>query len=122
MLLPQATVGLIICQHSLGDFGLVKYDCRGEIKTKEIFQMKGSAKKITCGDFKALRKITALTHIKGEWVKNKGSEDHYQYRTDDGAVLNYWRKTGTVFFQGPEFAADELKAAFLKRAVVIKQH
>jgi hypothetical protein len=82
--------------------------------------MKGSAKKIACGDSKLFERSPRSHIIKGQWVKNKGSKDHYQYRTDDGAVLNYWRKTGTVFFQGPEFAADELKAAFLKRAVVIK--
>jgi hypothetical protein len=82
--------------------------------------MKNSAEKITCGDFKALREIIALTGIEGEWTKNKRSEDHYQYRTADGAVLNYWPKTRTISFQGPEFPADELKAAFLKRAVVIK--
>ena len=71
-------------------------------------------------DFIALKKITALTDIEGEWVENKRSEDHYQYRTADGAVLNYWPKTGAVFFQGSEFAANELKAAVLKRAVVVK--
>jgi len=129
-LLPQATgydfdpvdcKTLCLCSHTLTTiWTLVKYDCRGEIKTQEIFQMKKSAENITCGNFKALRKIIALTRIKGEWVEIKRSEGHYQYRTADGAVMNYWPKTGTILFQGSEFAADKLKAAVLKRAVVIK--
>jgi hypothetical protein len=59
--------------------------------------MKNSRKRITCGDFKALRKIVALTGVRGEW--NKG-EDHCQFRADNGAVLNYWKKKGTIYFQG----------------------
>src|SRR5439155_9312154 len=34
--------------------------------------------KITCGDFKALRKLTALTGITGRWTKTK---NHCAYRT-----------------------------------------
>jgi hypothetical protein len=78
------------------------------------------SKSFTVGGRNETKAPPTLTRIEREWMKNKGSKDHYQYRTADGAVLNYWRKTRTIFFQGPEFAADELKAAFLKRAVVIK--
>jgi hypothetical protein len=81
--------------------------------------MKYSSDKITCGDFKALRKITALTGITGKWTKTK---NHCAYRTETGAVLNYWKTTGTVTFQGPELAAAELAAVFLKRAVIIQKH
>jgi hypothetical protein len=80
--------------------------------------MKDTGEKIVCGDFKAVREVIALTGIKGEWMKIKNLR---QYRATDGAVLNYWKSTGTITFQGPEFAAAELKAMFLKRAVVIKQ-
>jgi hypothetical protein len=80
--------------------------------------MKDSVEKIVCGDFKAVQEIIALTGIKGKWMKIKRLR---QYRTTGGAVLNYWKSTGTITFQGSELAADELKAMFLKRAVVIKQ-
>ena len=79
--------------------------------------MKPSGEKISCGDFKAVRKIIALTGIKGEWTKKK---DQYQFRTTGKAILNYWTSTGTITFQGPEFAEAELKATFLRRAVIIK--
>jgi protein gp37 len=72
---------------------------------------------ISCGDFKAVRKIIALTGIKGEWMKTK---HNYQFRAPGGAILNYWKSTGTITFQGPELAEAELKAMFLRRAVVIK--
>jgi hypothetical protein len=81
--------------------------------------MKYSSEKITCGDFKALRKITALTGITGKWTKTK---NHCAYRAETGAVLNYWKTTGTITFQGPELAAAELEAVFLKRAVIIQKH
>jgi hypothetical protein len=80
--------------------------------------MKSSGKKITCGDFKAVRKILALTGIPGEWSKG---EDHCQFRADNGAVLNYWKTKGTIYFQGPELPAAELKAMFLRRAVIIRE-
>jgi hypothetical protein len=78
--------------------------------------MKNSRKRITCGDFKALRKIVALTGVPGEWSKG---EDHCQFRADNGAVLNYWKKNGTIYFQGSEFAASELEAMVLRRAVIV---
>jgi hypothetical protein len=80
--------------------------------------MKTSGKKVTCGDFKAVRKIVALTGVPGEWEKG---EDHCQFRADNGAVLNYWKKKGTIYFQGPELPAAELKAMFLRRAVIIRE-
>jgi hypothetical protein len=80
--------------------------------------MKNSRKRITRGDFKALRKIVALTGIPGEWTKG---EDHCQFRADNGAVLNYWKNKGTIFFQGRELAAAELKAMLSRRAVIIRE-
>jgi hypothetical protein len=49
--------------------------------------------------------------IAGEW---RQGENLHQYRADSGAVLNWWKSTGTVTFQGPEAAAGNLKTAFLK--------
>jgi hypothetical protein len=66
-------------------------------------------KEITCGDFKALRRLVMLTGIPGEWTKGKNG--HRQFRTANGAVLNYyWKSTGTVTFQGRDLPAAELKA------------
>ena len=73
---------------------------------------------ITCGDFKALRRLVMLTGIPGEWTKGKNG--HRQFRTANGAVLNYWKSTGTVTFQGRDLPAAELKAMVLQRAIVIR--
>jgi hypothetical protein len=73
---------------------------------------------ITCGNFKVLRYVVARTGIPGKWTK--GENGHRQFRTGAGAVLNYWRTTGTINFQGSERAAAELKAMVLQRAIVIE--
>ena len=78
--------------------------------------MAKSHQKITCGSLKAVRKVLTLTGVPGEWIER---ENHCQFVADNGAVLNYWKSTGTINFQGPEFAAAELKAKLLKRAIVI---
>jgi hypothetical protein len=74
--------------------------------------------KITCGDFQTLRYTVARTGIPGDWTN--GKKGHRQFRTASGAILNFWKSTGTINFQGPEFAAEELKAMVLQRAVVLK--
>jgi hypothetical protein len=80
--------------------------------------MKEQSEQITCGDFNALRQVVSLTGIAGEWTKGK---NHRQFRAVNGAVLNYWLTTGTIFFQRPEFATAELKAVVLQRAIVINR-
>jgi hypothetical protein len=73
---------------------------------------------ITCGDFKALRRVVKLTGIPGEWTKEKNGLR--QFRAVNGAVLNYWKSTGTITFQGRDLPAAELKAMVLRRAIVIR--
>jgi hypothetical protein len=73
--------------------------------------MKPSGQKITCSDFRAVRELIATTSIAGQWTERK---NHCQFYADSGAVLNYWKSTGTVAFQGPELAAEDLKATFLQ--------
>jgi hypothetical protein len=63
------------------------------------------------GNFESLQSFVMLTGIAGQWRQR---ENHYQFRADTGAVLNWWRSTGTITFQGSEAAAANLKAAFLK--------
>jgi hypothetical protein len=72
---------------------------------------------ITCGNFKVLRYVVARTGIRGKWTKGG---NHRQFRTDSGAVLNYWKTTGTINFQGSQRAAAELRAMLLRRAIVIE--
>ena len=79
--------------------------------------MPKSERKIMCGDFKTLRYTVARTGIAGHWIKG---DNHCQFRTADWAVLNYWKTAGRITFQGPEFAAAELKAMVRERALVIK--
>jgi hypothetical protein len=79
--------------------------------------MKEPSEQITCGDFNALRQVVSLTGIAGEWTK---TENHCQFRAGSGAVLNYWKTTGTITFQGSERAAAELKAMLLRRAIVVE--
>jgi hypothetical protein len=72
---------------------------------------------IRCGDFKTLRQVVARTRLEGHWIKGVNKRE---FRADNGAVLNYWKSTGTINFQGPEFAAAELQAMVLQRAIVIR--
>jgi hypothetical protein len=72
----------------------------------------------TCGDFKVLRYAVARTGVPGEWTK--GNNGHRQFRTANGAVLNYWKSTGTITLQGRELPAAKLKAMVLQRAIVIR--
>jgi len=69
------------------------------------------------GDFKTLQLTLLRTGIEGEW---RLGENHNQYRANTGAVLNWWESTGTITFQGPGAAADDLKAAFLEKAVIVE--
>jgi hypothetical protein len=72
---------------------------------------------ITCGNFKVLRYVVAHTGIAGKWTKEGNQR---QFRTNSGAVLNYWKTTGTINFQGSQRAAAELRAMLLRRAIVIE--
>jgi hypothetical protein len=72
---------------------------------------------MTCGDLKALRYAVKRTGIPGKWTKEG---NHRQYRATSGAILNYWKTTGTINFQGSERATTELRAMLLRRAIVIE--
>jgi hypothetical protein len=70
------------------------------------------------GDFDDLRKVMSVIGIGGEWRKR---ENHHQYRATTGAVLNWWKSTGTIMFQGQRSAAKDLEAAFLNVTAVIEE-
>jgi hypothetical protein len=66
------------------------------------------------GGLKKLEKCVLRTGIAGQWRK---IENHQvQFRTNDGAILNWWESSGTITFQGQEQAIPKLKRAFVKVA------
>jgi hypothetical protein len=70
------------------------------------------------GDFDDLRQVMVLISVGGEWRKR---ENHHQYCATTGAVLNWWKSTGTIMFQGPTPADKDLEAAFLSVTTVIEE-
>jgi hypothetical protein len=60
------------------------------------------------GPLEDLQAIVTATRIPGYWSELLSG--HYQFRTLDGAVLNWWCSTGTVSFQGTPGAAKKLQA------------
>jgi|ERR1700730_2064318 hypothetical protein len=65
------------------------------------------------GDYKRLKKCVSRTGIDGQW---RDLENLEQYLTDGGAVLNWLKSTGTVWFQGQKPAIPKFKRAFIKVA------
>ena len=70
------------------------------------------------GTFENLQQSTARTDFAGEW-RQRGK--HYQFRATTGAVLNWWKSTGTIMFQGPWPAAKDLEAAFSNVTVIVEK-
>jgi uncharacterized protein YjiS (DUF1127 family) len=52
------------------------------------------------GSFSKLQKCVAHTQFYGVWRKLPSG--HRQYRTNDGAILNWWQSSGTINFQGTD--------------------
>ena len=65
------------------------------------------------GDLKKLKKCVSKTGIGGQWRKIPNHQ--VQFRTDDGAILNWW-ETGTITFQGQKLAVEKLKTPFVRVA------
>jgi hypothetical protein len=66
------------------------------------------------GDFKKLKKCVSKTGVRGKWRELENRQK--QYRTDDGAILNWSKKSGAVWFQGQKPAIPNFKRAFVKAA------
>jgi stage V sporulation protein SpoVS len=60
--------------------------------------------------FGILKKYVARVDPDGDWRDLK--YDGKQYRTRSGAVLNWWRKSGKILFQGYGPAALKFEQAF----------
>jgi hypothetical protein len=63
------------------------------------------------GTYAELQDIVLLTEVFGEW---REIGNHKQYRAESGAILNWWKSTRTITFQGSALAARALRAAFLR--------
>ena len=61
------------------------------------------------GSYQDLRDRVLLSGAYGMW-KDKGN--HKQFRTERGAVLNWWESTKTIYFQGPNDLAEDLEQKF----------
>jgi len=70
------------------------------------------------GNYRNLQQVIALTGIAGGW---REGENRHQYRATTGAVLNWWKSTGTITFQGPESATNDLKEAFVDARVAMQK-
>jgi len=66
------------------------------------------------GNHKKLVRLISKMEVDGIWRELKNG--HMQFHADDGAVLNWWRSTGTVTFQGRKPKAQEFERSFLRRA------
>ena len=61
------------------------------------------------GSLAQLVDAVAHTEIAGTW--SQLNDSHHQYRTHAGGVLNWWRTTRTINFQGKPAAAKQLQSA-----------
>jgi hypothetical protein len=66
-----------------------------------------SMKMTFSGTYEELQDDVKLTGIYGEW-RDLGK--HKQFRSDTGAILNWWQSTGAITFQGTGLAAEEFEA------------
>ena len=60
------------------------------------------------GTYEALQEQVERTGIIGEWSEQNNNGVYKQYTTEDGAILNWWIKKKTIYFQG----ADDVKIPF----------
>lgn len=61
------------------------------------------------GTLDDLQTLVGATDIPGVW--RELLDGHYQFRTRQGAVLNWWSSTQTVHFQGAPCAVKGLQKA-----------
>ena len=58
------------------------------------------------GNIHQLKAVMNSIDPQGEWIDTRR---RHQFRATNGGILNWWPSTGTVSFQGPDRAADELE-------------
>jgi hypothetical protein len=67
------------------------------------------------GDYSKLKKCVACVDSQGNWRELQHGAK--QYRSDKGAVLNWWQRSGKILFQGHGAAASKFQQAFMAIAV-----
>ena len=55
-----------------------------------------------------LKGAVAATGVGGEWAVMDG--DKHQFKAENGGILNWWSKTGTLQFQGPKTERERLES------------
>jgi hypothetical protein len=72
------------------------------------------------GNYRKLQKAVRQTGLSGKWRELKYGRK--QYRTDDGGCLNWWKRTGTITFEGSNSGATEkLEQVFIAVASAKRQ-
>jgi hypothetical protein len=79
------------------------------------FRRVQSMKRKVTKSYRNLRKFVAKRGVSGEWSEIGNQK---QFRTPDGAVLNWWKSTGALTFQGHDSAALSLEAKLFPREKV----
>ena len=64
------------------------------------------------GTYNELAKIIANSGYLGAWYQ-QAPEDRPTFRFNNGAILNWWIKTGTIQFQGKREAREEVIEVFI---------
>jgi hypothetical protein len=62
-------------------------------------------------DMSRLARLVDLVGLEGSW-RDLGNQK--QFRASSGAVLNWWKTTGTILFQGPDDEAAQFELQFLQ--------
>jgi len=70
------------------------------------------------GNYAKLQKCVTRTDFAGQWRKLKNG--HKQFRTEGGAILNWWKSTGTIQFQGQD-PGMKFEGAFISAASAKKR-
>jgi hypothetical protein len=71
------------------------------------------------GSYNELSKIIKRSGYLGAW-NHDASETKPAFRFNNGAILNWWKDKGTINFQGPIEAREEVKAALVPH--LLKKH
>jgi hypothetical protein len=62
------------------------------------------------GKYRQLSKIIANSNYLGAWLKEIPASRR-TFKFNNGAIMTWWESTGTVQFQGPSEAKEEIQAA-----------
>jgi predicted nucleotide-binding protein len=61
------------------------------------------------GSIESLKSLIQTAGLTGKWIER--SQGPYTFTSDDGGILNFWRSTGTIQYQGNDAAKAALESA-----------